>query len=299
MTLFSMNHKPSAINQFMVHGAWLLAAALLLPNLAHAFEIPLNDGFVTDAASILTVQEEQQLEDDLSAYRDETSNEIAVLIIKSLDGEVAADLAVNVGRAWGVGTSENDNGIFILISLEERDLFIATGYGLEGAVPDLVAKGVIDEDILPHFREGNYFDGILAGVDALKKHIGGEYTADRYKGSDASSLPWGILLFIGFILFEAIAAFLGRSKSWWLGGIIGAVAGFILMFLFSWWLSIPVLALIGFIFDYLVSKFYTPQHRKRAGRNRGFWGGGGRGGGGGFGGFGGGSFGGGGAGGSW
>jgi len=281
-------------------GIWIFCLFFLLLPLAYAFEIPLNDGFVTDTASVLSSSEEQQLEDLLKAYRDETSNEIAILIVPSLQGEVAADIAVEVGREWRVGTAENDNGILMLVSYEDREIFIATGYGLEGAVPDLVAKGIIEEDILPHFREGQYFEGVLAGTESLKKHIGGEYTAERYQHADVSALPWEILLFIGFILFEALAAFFGRSRSWWLGGILGVIAGLVLTFLFTWWLSVPVLALIGLLFDYFASRFYTPAQRRRSGRHRGFWTGGGRGGsGGGFGGFSGGSFGGGGAGGRW
>ena len=291
----------------MASGFWLLVSGFclvlfgllfLLTPPVFAFEIPANDGFVTDTVGIISSDEEAMLEQILSDFRSETSNEIAILIINSLEGEVIADIAFEIGREWGIGTDENDNGIMILMSYEDRKLFIATGYGLEGAVPDIVAKGIIDHDILPQFRDGKYSEGFLNGIESLKKHIGGEYTAERYESSDIP-IPsvFGILMFFMFI--QILAAFLGKSKSWWLGGILGALSGFLLVALYSWWLSIPILTIIGLLFDYIVSKKYK-KSKGRRGRHGGFFMGGGRSGGsGGFGGFGGGSFGGGGAGGSW
>jgi len=278
---------------------WLASSAsLLVAAQVYAFEIPPNDGFVTDSAQVLTSSEEETIENILKAYRQETSNEIAILIVDSMEGEVIADTAFEVGRTWGVGTEENNNGILILIAYSDRELFIATGYGLEGAVPDIVAKGIIDLDIVPHFRDGNYADGILAGVDSLKKHIGGEYTAERYSSGGGANIDYAWLFFMIFVLLQWFIAILARTKSWWLGGVFGAVAGVILVLLFSWWLTIPLLAAIGLLLDYVVSKNYKKSRGNAAWWAGGGWGGGGRGGGG-FGGFGGGSFGGGGAGGGW
>ncbi|MCF7844902.1 MAG: TPM domain-containing protein [Kiritimatiellales bacterium] len=279
---------------------WITFTASLLAAIpAYAFNIPPNDGYVTDTAQVLSDSEEDKIESILKAYKQETSNEIAILIVDSLDGAVIADTAFEVGREWGVGTEEKNNGIMILISYTDRELFMATGYGLEGAVPDIVAKGIIDEEIVPHFRDGNYSDGILAGIDALKKHIGGEYTADRYEGGGESDIDFAWVFFVIFILLQWIIAILARTKSWWLGGVFGAVAGVILVIIFSWWLAIPFLAVIGLLLDYVVSKNYKKSRGKAAWWAGGGWGGGGGRGGGGFGGFGGGSFGGGGAGGSW
>jgi uncharacterized protein len=175
-------------------------------------------------------------------------------------------------------------------------VFIATGYGLEGAVPDIVAKGVIEEDMLPSFRDGDFAQGIDLGIGSLKKHIGGEYTAERY--TDPGDGPWPFLFFFGFVFFDFIAAFLGRSKSWWFGGILGGILGVVLTAMYAWWISIPGLVALGLVFDYVLSKSGY-NGRGRGGRGGGFWTGGSGGGGGGFGGFGGGSFGGGGAGGRW
>lgn len=280
----------------------VMCVCLLVPSMAYAFDVPPNDGFVTDSAALLDEAQEMGLEKMLSDYREQTSNEIAVLILPNLGGAPIADVAVEVGRDWGVGTDDNNNGILLIVSYEDREIFIATGYGLEGAVPDIVAAGIAETDIAPLFREGDYYGGIHAGIEALQKHIGGEYTAERY-ASDDSGFSFGpFLFFIIFIVFDFLAVLFGKTKSWWLGGVMGAGVGIILALIWTWWWSIPVLALIGFVLDYFASKKGIGKNRRR-GRGGVWWGGGGfgggSGGGGGFGGFGGGSFGGGGGGSKW
>lgn len=274
----------------------LLAVPLFLH--AQSFEVPINDGFVTDTAGVLSAAQEQQLETRLTQYQRETSNEIAVLIIPSLSGAVISDVGVEVFRDWGIGSEENNNGILMLLAYGDREIGITTGYGLEGAVPDLVAHGIIERDIIPEFKEGRFSEGISAGVDSLQKHIGGEYTAERYAGDEESGgvVPW--LFFFLFIFLDYVAAIFARSKSWWLGGVFGGIFGIILTALYAWWVSIPVLVLLGLLFDYILSN--SSYASRRGGRGGGFggWGGGGSSGGG-FGGFGGGSTGGGGAHGRW
>jgi uncharacterized protein len=277
-----------------------VASSALVP-LAHAIDVPVNDGFMTDAAGILTSDEEKSIEMLLTEERAKTSNEIAVVIIQSLDGDVIADAAVEIGRKWGVGSSKN-NGILILISYEDREMFIATGYGLEGAVPDIVAKGIIDEDMVPQFRDGKYAEGITDAIITLQKHIAGEYTADRYTQIDEES-PWFFLVVLFFVILQWLAAIMARTKSWWLGGVVGGGFGIVLTVLAGWWIAIPVLIVLGSAFDFIVSRAYSARGKTPwwAGGHWGPGGGGSFGGGssGGFGGFGGGSFGGGGAGGKW
>jgi len=274
---------------------------------AYAFDVPPNDGYVTDTASVLSAADRTQITETLTAYQKETSNQIAVLIVNTLNGEPIADVAVQVGRKWGIGTKENNNGILLLVTYSDREIFLATGYGLEGAVPDIVAKGIIEQEILPKFRDGDYAGGIKAGITALQKHIGGEYTADRYANASSGDSGGGFVAFLFFfaiILLQWMVVFLGRTKSWWLGGVLGGGCGLGLAVVYGWWLTIPLLFAIGLLIDFIASKTYRPGRTGRRGGRGGFWGmgGGGSGGGssgGGFGGFGGGSFGGGGAGGKW
>ena len=276
----------------------LALTALLAAVPAFAFDVPPNDGFVTDTAGMITADQDTQLEKMLQDYKQQTSNQIAVVIIDSLNGEAISDVAVAIGRKWGVGTAEHNNGVLLVISKTDRQVFLAPGYGLEGVIPDIVAKGIVEKEIVPRFRDGKYFEGIQAGLDAIEKHIGGEYKADRYTASanDNSWLPW--VVFVGFLILHWFAAMFAQSKSWWLGGVIGGIFGVTLTILYGWWLSIPVLVLLGLLFDYLLSKGGGGRGG-RGGMMIGGWGssGGFRSGGGG--GFGGGSFGGGGAGGKW
>ena len=197
------------------HLATIAMLLLALPLALHAAEVPPNDGFVTDSAGLLTDDQEAEIERILTDYQRETSNEIAILIIPALSGSVMSDLAVETGRKWGIGSKENDNGILMILSYADREIHIATGYGLEGAVPDIVAKGIIEEDILPHFRDGDFATGFLAGIESLKKHIGGEYTAEQYDTEEDGS-QFGWMVFVLFIVLNAFGSFLGRSKSWWL-----------------------------------------------------------------------------------
>ncbi len=253
----------------------LAAAALtslFLPAATFALVLPPNDGYVTDEADRLTDEQETLLEQDLNAYQAATSNEIAVVIVDTLSGAVISDTAIALHDRWGVGDPQKDNGILMLIGYQDRDAFISVGTGLEGAVPDLVANGVGERVITPHFRDGEYYEGIAAGIDALKKHIGGEYATDRYAGDPDAAGAFGWILFLLFIGLDWVAALLGRSRSWWLGGILGALFGASLTLLYGWWLAIPFLAMLGFAFDFIVSK--TGYKGGRGGR----WGGGGFGG---------------------
>jgi uncharacterized protein len=234
--------------------------ALVFVPAAYGFAVPLNDGFVTDQVGIINQVQKQGIESNLLQYQTVTSNEIAVLIVGSLDGESEADVAVDVMREWGIGSAQNDNGILILHAYEDRTVYIGVGYGLEGALPDLIIDGILRTDIIPAFQAGDYVRGYTQAIDALQKHIGDEYTADRY---DEPGSSFDFLLFILFILLNPIAALLGRTKSWWLGGVFGCIGGSILALLYSWWLSIPLLLVIGLLFDYIVSKAGTTGSSNR------------------------------------
>ncbi|PIQ76691.1 hypothetical protein COV83_01730 [Candidatus Peregrinibacteria bacterium CG11_big_fil_rev_8_21_14_0_20_49_14] len=283
---------------------------------AYAFAVPPNDGFVTDTVGILSQSEQENLESLLSQYRSETSTEIAVVILPSLQGEPLMESAVQIGREWGVGGKENDNGIVFLIAYEDRELFLAVGYGLEGAVPDIVAKGIIDAEITPFFKDGKYADGIEEGIMALQKHIGGEYTAQRYAG-ESDGMPTFLLVVFGMFLLiifsvisEGILLELAPTRTWLMGGVMGFFFGLFFVDLTGSWLSIPFFVAYGLAFDFVVSYLYRVDERfarwvrRRKKRRRSssggrFSSGGGFGGGSSGGGFGGGSFGGGGARGRW
>lgn len=224
---------------------------------------------VNDLAKLLTSEQVDALEKKVVAYNDSTSNQVAIVIVEDLKGYEANEYATNLGRKWGVGGSEFNNGIVILISTGggegNRDAYIATGYGLEGAIPDITAKSIVENELIPHFKAGNYYRGLDKAVDAIIKAAAGEYKANPKQNKRPGI---GAIIFLIIIFFSILGA-IGKK-----GGGGGMVSRR------GWG---------GFGTGWLIGSMMS-------GRGGGSWSGGSSGG---FGGFGGGSFGGGGAGGKW
>jgi uncharacterized protein len=227
---------------------------------------------VNDFADLLTPEQEQYLESKLVTYDDSTSNQFVIVTVKDLHDYAAVDYATALGRKWGVGGGKFNNGVVILVSTggEEgrRDAFIAPGYGLEGAIPDITAKTILESELIPQLKVGDYYGGFNRTTDALIKAAAGEYKAPtgyRNKGKQKGGLSKIIIGLV--ILFFVLSMFGG-------GGSRGG--------------------------GYMSRRGYRGLGGPMifGGLGGGGFGGGGSGGGG-FGGFGGGSFGGGGAGGNW
>lgn len=265
-------------------------------------------GFVNDYAQILTAEQKQALETKLVQFEKETSNEISVAIIKSLKGDTAENFAVKLFEEWGIGKKDKDNSILLLVALDDRKIKIEVGYGLEGALTDAQSYWIYNDILKPAFQQEKYFEGISDATDKIIAAVKGEYVpASTTDGSQKSDFNFD-LVWIGVFFLIWISSMLARSKSWWAGGVVGAIIGVVLIFVFSWLvglISILLLTPLGLLFDFLISKNYST--RKSRGLGPSWWAGGfgGKGGfgggssGGGFGGFGGGSSGGGGSGGSW
>ncbi|MVN23509.1 TPM domain-containing protein [Mucilaginibacter arboris] len=236
---------------------------------------------VTDYTGTLTSTQQQALEDKLVAFNDSTSTQIAVVIIKSVGEYDIAEYATQLGRKWGIGQKGKNNGILMLIAIGDRKVTIQTGYGSEGAVPDITTHEIIENDITPNFKQGNYYAGIDAGTNSLIKYMKGEYKAPakakQVTNGGGGGSAW-IIIIIVIVVIILIRRGGGGGGSQIIGGRGGSSP--------FWWF------LLG--------------NALGSGRGSGGgWGGGGgfgggsSGGGGGFGGFGGGSFGGGGSSGSW
>ncbi|MFZ1786035.1 MAG: TPM domain-containing protein [Ferruginibacter sp.] len=155
---------------------------------------------VNDFTGTLTAGQQQALETKLVAVDDSTSTQIAVVIIPSLNGRDVADFNIELGRAWGVGGKTNNNGVILLIAKNDRKLNIATGYGLEGALPDITAKQIIDQVIVPNFKGDDYYRGIEEGTDAIIQAVKGEYTAPENYGSGGSSRIGSIIFWIVLVI---------------------------------------------------------------------------------------------------
>lgn len=167
---------------------------------------------VNDLADVLTPEQEQALESKLVAYDDSTSTQIAVVTMRTTGDYPIEDVALQILRTWGVGNKEKDNGIVILAAIEDRAIWISTGYGMEGAVPDITAKNIIENDILPRFREENYYRGFDQGTTSIMQAAAGEYTApegyaDRGR-REGGGLSLGKLI-LGIIILWIILGMFG------------------------------------------------------------------------------------------
>ncbi len=163
---------------------------------------------VNDLAGIFTAAQAEILEHELVAFDDSTSNQITVVTVNDLEGYDAAEYATRIGLDWGVGSSKFDNGIVILVkpkTSSSGQVFIAVGYGLEGAVPDAYAKRIINNEMIPRFMKNDYFGGVSAACDVLMKLASGEISAAREYEDESNPLLF-ILFFIAIIIiFIAIS----------------------------------------------------------------------------------------------
>ncbi|MGI8893194.1 MAG: TPM domain-containing protein [Bacteroidia bacterium] len=240
---------------------------------------------VNDYIDVLSAEEKQRLEDKLVAFSDTSSTQIAIVIISSVKdyapGYDIGDYGDRLAQKWGIGQTGKDNGILILAAIDDRKFTIRSGYGLEGAVPDAFARRIIDNDIIPSFRLGNYYVGLDKATDRLMTYSAGEYEAEN-RGQENYKAPSFIFIIFIFIIVLLFVFRIGGGRKY---------------------------ATINNIPFWTAWTLLNEVHRQHRGKykdfssGRGVFGGGGFGGSsgrsGGFGGFGGGSFGGGGASGSW
>ena len=173
----------------------------------NVIERPNPPVLVTDLAGVLSPEQKQALENKLVAIDDASSNQIAVVILPTLEGNPIEEYATKLFRTWGIGNKKSRNGVLLLIAIQDKKIRIETGYGLEGALPDITCNSIIDNDIKPAFRQQAYYEGIDKATDDIAKAAVGEYKEKRERKTKAKgSNP---LLFV-LILF-IIVAILGKK----------------------------------------------------------------------------------------
>jgi len=181
-------------------------------------DLPALTGRVVDAAALLDVAQENALDARLAEHESATGHQVVVATVTSLDGRDIADYANRLGRAWGIGRAENDDGVVLLVAPNEREVRIEVGYGLEGALTDALSSRIIRRDILPAFRDGDFPGGIDAGVQSILAVIRGEYVApadDRPAERDRPADDIGAifpLVFIAMILVPNLLRRLGSGR---------------------------------------------------------------------------------------
>lgn len=170
---------------------------------------PILSGQVIDQAGLLDTATQSELTKQLLAHEEQTTNQIVVVTLRSLQGFDEADYALRLGRKWGLGTEENNNGVILLVAPNERKVRIEVGYGLEGAIPDALAGQIIGRNILPAFKKNDYPAGITSGVNAILQAAAGEYKATpssnkRRNKRDGKTFDFIPLFFIGMVAVPAL-----------------------------------------------------------------------------------------------
>lgn len=173
----------------------LSAAAVAVPSR------PNPPKLVNDLAAIFSEKQVNELEQKLETFSDTTSNQIAVITVADLEGYAPAEYATKIGIEWGIGSKDFNNGIVILVKPKTPDargeVSIQIGYGLEGAIPDAYCKRIIENDVIPHFRENDYYGGVAQAVDVLMALASGEIT--YVNGAEDEDSGYGALLIMAVI----------------------------------------------------------------------------------------------------
>lgn len=188
--------------------------------------VPPHEGrWVHDVAHVLSPSTVAQLEQILKAERDSTSNQIAILIVPSLEGEDIDGFGIRVAEAWKAGSKENDNGVIFIIAIQERKMRIEVGQGLEGVLTDALSSRINRNEVAPYFRQGNYDAGVTAGTMAIIQSIKGTYKGDgpptRRKRGGKSPLTTIIIIIIIIIIMSRRKGGGGGGGYWAAGTLLG------------------------------------------------------------------------------
>ncbi len=250
---------------------WLATILLALPLPAAAYVSPgPPTGFVNDFAGVLSSEEEASLAQMLAEYQKQTKNEIAVALVNSVGDETIETYAVALFREWGIGTEGQDNGALFVAAVADRVMRVEVGYGLEGDLTDVEASHIVDAVVPPYFVSSDFDGGVRAAVVGMLQAVG----ADASVGAAVAQSQGGNGSFIGeffwlfIFIFIWIASVFARSRSWWAGGVVGAVGGAIAGLAAGAWLWLPILIVAGLGLDYLVSTKYRSMFIHKDGHTK-------------------------------
>lgn len=199
----------------------LLITLLLFPLQLMALDAPRLTGRVNDLAKVLSAETQQRLEQKLAAFERETSNQIAVLTVPTLEGDDIAQFAIRVADAWKLGQEGRDNGVLLILAPAERKVRIEVGMGLQGVFPDITASRIIRDTMRPYLKSNDFNQGISVGVDAIIAATKGEFKADgQLPGQRASGKSTPIVrVFMSVVVIAAVLGLFSR----YLGSAAGAI----------------------------------------------------------------------------
>lgn len=193
-------------------GLLLLVCVFLIPRLTAAEVIPPapTDHF-NDYAGMVSREVGRELNNELTQFERDTSNQIVVAIYPKMESDSSIeDYTVRVAQAWGVGQQDRKNGAVLFVFQEDRAIYIQVGYGLEGALPDITAKQIIENEIIPRFRAGDFQGGVVAGTRAILAAVRGEYQGtgqtvrDRQGQGSGGMRGWMIIAIFIVIILQSI-----------------------------------------------------------------------------------------------
>ena len=250
------NGQLTVSNRFILRAFYLLCLLFSTPITFAQKAVPeLWSQRVHDDAKVLSAAVVDQLELQLKEYEDSTSNQIAILIISSLEGDVLEDYSMRVAEKWQLGSKKNDNGVLLLIAIDDHKMRIEVGQGLEGVLTDAHSNRIIRNEMAPNFRRGDYDAGVKAAINSMIQAIGGEYSAEDpvEENSLAGRLIFGLFssLILGVFTYITITAegcagwivylFLLPFYAVFPGAFLGQVGGYIAMGAYA--IAVPILKL--------------------------------------------------------
>jgi uncharacterized protein len=215
------DHKLKTGHRMKKYFRVLIVCLCLLPLSTLAQNIPARPNpprLVNDFAGVLSPEQRDALERKLVAYDDSTSIQIVIVAIKTLNDYPIEEYALKILRDWGIGNKSTNNGVLILAAIDDHKIRIETGYGLEGAIPDITANQIITNDIVPAFRASNYYEGFDKAVSSIMAAAAGEYKAPAgYNNrSKKKSMPIGLIIAL-IVIFIIISS---RNRGGGGGGLM-------------------------------------------------------------------------------
>ncbi|MFA7277535.1 MAG: TPM domain-containing protein [Candidatus Gracilibacteria bacterium] len=240
--------------------------------------------YVSDYAGVLSAEETALLNQKVLDFKTKTSNEIAVLVVPTTSPETIEEYSIHVAQQWGIGKKDKDNGVLFTVAVDDHAMRLEIGRGLEGAIPDISTVKILNTYARPAFRENNYYKGINDALDVVMAAAQGEFNVADVQDiqSTDNTESEGLINFIFYVVifgFGFFVQYLAKTKSWWLGGVVGAGGAFTVSLLLSFGLFVAgllglICGIFGLVLDFVVSTKYKGPGGK-GGSGGGFWFGGG------------------------
>ena len=218
-----------------INNCFLVITFTLSTTLAHAApEFPKLTGRVIDNANIIDSAAERNIEELLKGHEAATTNQVVVLTVRDLGGYDIETYGYQLGRHWGIGQKDQNNGVMLIVAQKERKVRIEVGYGLEGTLTDAISANIINAVIVPQFKRGNFSEGVETGATSIIQALGGEYKMVKKRKSKSSGGALFNVIFILFLIFWGLMGNMGggygyrrgRRGGYYGGGFGGGSGGF-------------------------------------------------------------------------